>query len=70
MNLADAQSMLALYEQAEMAVLKGQAHSFNGRSVTMANLSEIRQGRKEWEKRVRVLSGYSRVRTAVMEPRA
>lgn len=44
--------MLAKYIEAEMAVLKGQSFSMNGRTLTRTNLSEIRAGRKEWEVKV------------------
>lgn len=44
--------MLATYLEAEAAVLAGKMVSFNGRTLTMENLSEIRAGRLEWERRV------------------
>jgi hypothetical protein len=46
-----ATDMLALYIEAEQAVLAGQSFAMGGRSLTMANLAEIRAGRREWEAR-------------------
>lgn len=46
-----ATDMLAAYVAAELAVLDGQAYTMNGRSLSMANLEEIRRGRAEWEAR-------------------
>lgn len=47
-----AQQMVDRYIEAEMAVLDGKAVQFGGRTLTMENLSQIREGRKEWERRV------------------
>jgi hypothetical protein len=44
--------MLQLYIKAERAVLSGQSFTLNGRSLSRANLSEIREGRREWERKV------------------
>ncbi|WP_110644082.1 hypothetical protein [Salinicola sp. CPA57] len=52
-----AQSMVEYYIEAETAVLLGQSFSKNGRTLTMANLSEIRKGREYWERRLQQLSG-------------
>lgn len=46
-----AQLMAERYIEAEMAVLDGKAIQFGGRTLTMENLSQIREGRKEWERR-------------------
>lgn len=46
-----AQLMVERYIEAEMAVLDGKAIQFGGRTLTMENLSQIREGRKEWERR-------------------
>ncbi len=48
-----AAQMAQLYQDAEVAVLAGQAFSVAGRSVTLADLPEIRKGREEWERRAR-----------------
>ncbi|WP_110636256.1 hypothetical protein [Salinicola salarius] len=52
-----AQDMVGFYIEAEMAVLQGQSFSKNGRTLTMANLAEIRKGREYWERRVQQLRG-------------
>lgn len=49
--MTTAQEMVQKYMDAEMAVLEGRSVSFGGRSLTMENLSEIRKGRTEWERR-------------------
>lgn len=46
-----ATDMLARYLEAEAAVLSGKSIAFNGRTLTSENLSEIRAGRAEWERR-------------------
>ena len=50
--MTTATDMLAAYIAAETAVLTGQSYTILGRTLTRANLSEIRAGRKEWERRV------------------
>lgn len=50
--MSTATDMLALYIAAEMAVLKGQAYTISGRQLTRANLTEIRNGRREWQIKV------------------
>ena len=47
-----ATDMVAKYLEAETAVLLGKTVSFGGRTLTVENLSEIRKGRHEWERRV------------------
>ena len=44
--------MISAYSKAELAVLKGQSYSINGRSLSRSNLAEIREGRQEWEQRL------------------
>ena len=51
--MSEATDMLALYIAAEKAVLEGQSYSIAGRSMTRADLPEIRAGRREWEAKVR-----------------
>lgn len=46
------QQMVDKYLQAEMDVLEGKTTIFNGRTLTMADLPDIRAGRAEWERRV------------------
>jgi len=57
--MSEATDMVALYITAEKKVLAGQAYSIDGRSVTRADLPSIRQGRKEWEAKVRAESAKS-----------
>lgn len=46
-----AQEMVDLYLQAEKDLLAGKTTTINGRTLTMENLQEIREGRQEWELR-------------------
>lgn len=50
--MSTATEMLAKYLAAETAVLEGKDVSFGDRRLSMANLPEIIDGRKEWERRV------------------
>jgi len=51
-TLNDIQNMVDRYTEAELAVLQGKSITFNGQQMTMENLSEIRKGRKEWERKL------------------
>ena len=51
--------MIQRYTEAELAVLDGKSIRFNGQEMTMENLSEIRKGRLEWERR---LSSFNNTR--------
>lgn len=68
-TLQQAETQLAAYLAAETAVLAGQAYTIGGRSVTRANLAEIRAGIDSWNSRVVQLSaatqGRSRSRVVV-----
>ncbi len=57
--MSEATDMVVLYVAAEKAVLNGQAYTIAGRSMTRANLSEIRTGRKEWQAIVRTENATS-----------
>jgi hypothetical protein len=61
-----ATDMLQKYIDAETAVLAGQSVRFGNRIVTKANLIEIQQGRREWQRLVdaeqRTKSGGSSIR--------
>lgn len=46
-----AKQMVDRYLEAEMALLEGKSIQFGGRTLTMENLGQIREGRKEWERR-------------------
>lgn len=47
-----ARQMVDRYIEAEQAVLEGKSVQFGNRTLTMENLGQIRDGRKEWERRV------------------
>ena len=44
--------MVSKYIEAELALLAGKTITFQGRSMSMENLQEIRAGRREWEERL------------------
>lgn len=46
-----AAEMYEAYRDAEIAILAGQSVSWGDRSLTMADLAEIKSGRSYWEKR-------------------
>lgn len=52
MTLNDIQDMIRRYTEAEMVILQGKSIVFNGQQMTMENLSEIRKGRQEWERKL------------------
>lgn len=60
MNLNDIQDMVRRYTEAEMAILQGKSITFNGQQMTMENLSEIRKGRQEWERKQTVAAATGR----------
>ncbi len=51
-NRALIDQMIERYIQAEKEVLAGKTITFEGRSVTMENLGEIRKARQEWERKL------------------
>ncbi len=52
MTSGDIQDIIDDYIKAERAVLKGKAYTIAGRSLSRENLSEIREGRQEWEQKL------------------
>lgn len=52
MNRNDIEAMIQRYIDAEAAVLEGKSITFNGQQMAYENLSEIRKGRQEWERRL------------------
>ena len=54
-NLNIAQTALNAWISADLAVSKGQSYSMNGRSITLANVREIREQILYWERRVACL---------------
>lgn len=53
--LEDAQSMVSAYTAAELSILQGKEVKFGDRMMRHEDLSFVREGRKEWEARVRQL---------------
>jgi len=67
-TLAQAEAQLALYLDAEAAVLAKQSYTIGGRSMSLANLEEIQNGIAIWNARVQALAasaGRGRARTIV-----
>ena len=66
-TLAQAETRLQEYLDAEAKVLLGQAYQMAGRSMTRADLKAIREGIALWDEKVKQLSssasGKSRMRT-------
>ncbi len=62
-TLAQAEARLTDYLNAEERALAGQSYTINGRSLSRANLNEIRAGIDAWDTRIKRLSrGGARVR--------
>jgi hypothetical protein len=55
-QLEQAELFLKAWRDAELAVTSAQSYSISGRSLTRANLSEIRQQINYWETKVRDLN--------------
>lgn len=51
-SMSQAQDMLSKYIAAETRILDGQTVRWGDRSLTYADLAEIRNGRREWEAKV------------------
>ena len=52
LTLTQAQTALEAWIAADLAVAKGQSYSMNGRTLTLANVKEIREQIQYWERRV------------------
>ena len=63
MKRSDIETMVQRYVDAEMAVLDGKSITFNGQQMSYENLSEIRKGRQEWERRLAACDMQSQGRT-------
>jgi hypothetical protein len=50
--MTTASEMLAAYQAAELALLKGKETQLGDRRLRLEDLAEIRAGRIEWERRV------------------
>lgn len=68
-TLIEARAMLALYITAEETVLTGQSYQIKDRTLTRANLREIRKGRAEWSTLVGRLEHGGGVRSRRVIPR-
>lgn len=55
LDLTQAKRMLDRYMEAEDAVLDGRTITFEGRSLTLVDLPQLRAGRQEWERKVNSL---------------
>ena len=62
-ELSQAKTILERYVEAELAVLDGRSVTFGSRTLTMADLDEIRAGRQEWERKVVNLESAARGRS-------
>lgn len=62
MKQSDIEAMIQRYTEAETAVLEGKSITFNGQQMAYENLSEIRKGRQEWERRLSSLISNRRGR--------
>lgn len=51
-SLEDAKAKYRAYSDAEEKVLTGQSYTLGGRSLTRANLAEIRSGMQYWEGKI------------------
>ena len=58
--MATAQEMLDFYLDAEASVLQGQTVRHGERLLTMADLEQIRAGRREWQLKVNAELGPRR----------
>ena len=67
--MTQAADLLQKYLDAEAAILAGQSVRFNGRILTRANLLEVQQGRREWQRKVdaetRIAAGGGTIRYQV-----
>jgi len=64
--MTTASEMLDKYIAAEVAILEGQSVRFGERILTRANLIEVQQGRRDWERRV---NAEARIATGGTSPR-
>jgi hypothetical protein len=57
LTLAEAQARYAAYLTAEEKILAGQSYEIKGRTLTRANLTEVRNGLSYWENMCNRLAG-------------
>jgi len=67
-TLAQAQTRLQQYLDAEAAVLSGQKYEISGRMLQRANLAEIQAGITVWNQRVQLLTRRQSGTAAVVVP--
>ena len=65
-TLAQAEAKLTAYLEAETKILSGQSYTFHGRTLTRANLAEIRAGIDTWDMRVKELTAKTTRRRGVV----
>ena len=51
-TLEQAQTALNGWVAADLAISKGQSYSMNGRTITLANIKEVREQIQYWERRI------------------
>ena len=68
-TLVEARAKLVQYMPAEETVLTGQSYQIKDRTLTRANLREIRKGRAEWAALVGRLEHGGGIRTRRIIPR-
>ncbi|KDM92889.1 hypothetical protein EA58_03800 [Photobacterium galatheae] len=65
MNRALCEKMIEACIQAELDVLDGKSTTFEGRTLTLENLSDIRKARQEWETKLAVFQRGKRPQYAL-----
>lgn len=67
-TLAQAETRLQQYLDAEAKVLAGQRVELDGASLTRANLEQIQTGITAWDNRVKALGGATTSRARTVRP--
>lgn len=60
LTLADAESHLSAWMEADLAVAKGQSYSIAGRALTRADAAEIRENIDYWNRQTTMLANGAR----------
>ncbi len=66
LTLSQAQASLNAWIAADLAAAKGQSYSMNGRSLTLANIREIREQIQYWERRVATMQSANQNQQAAL----
>ncbi|MCB2200864.1 hypothetical protein KQI63_15775 [bacterium] len=61
--------MLTAYQAAELAILKGQSYAIGDRQLKRADLNQVVEQRKYWQRQVDVLSSTPKRRVRRVIPR-